>query len=287
MILGFIGFGEVAYEMASGFKKEGLLEIVAFDPMKYDSKYGKLVNEKAEEANVLLCDTPMEVVQQADVIIAAVPGSKALQAAMESASVLDEHKIYVDVSTSSPKTKKKIADIVHKMNARFVDGALMGGLTLLQHKVPALVSGSGSDQFIRLMSPYHMSLQKVSDVPGDAIAIKLVRSIYMKGIATLVVEMLETASTLDVAPLVIESISETMDSKPFEEMMNFLVNASAIHAERQAHEMNDVMEMMQEIDVEPIMTNATKKRLQSLAAKHLKEKFQGKKPNRWEEVIVG
>ncbi|HWR30149.1 MAG TPA: NAD(P)-binding domain-containing protein [Negativicutes bacterium] len=287
MKLGFIGFGEVAYEMAAGLKKEGISGIVAFDPMKDDLKIGKLVKERAESAGVHLYGTPIEVVRQADVIIAAVPGSKALQAALEAAAALDEQKIYVDVSTSSPKTKKKIAEIVHGQNASFVDAGLMGGLTLLQHKVPAIISGRGSDRFIQLMSPYHMSLQKVSDVPGDAIAIKLVRSIYMKGIATLAVEMLETASSLNVAPLVIESIAETMNSKPFEAMMNFLVNASAIHAERQAHEMTDVMGMMHEMGIESTMTKATKERLQSLAAKNLKEKFQGKKPERWEEVIVG
>ena len=32
MILGFIGFGEVGFELARGLKQEGLTEIIAFDP---------------------------------------------------------------------------------------------------------------------------------------------------------------------------------------------------------------------------------------------------------------
>lgn len=285
MRLGFIGFGEVSFELSAGLKTEGLTGIVAFDPLKNDANYGPLVKERAEKAGVELLATACDVVRTADVIIAAVPGSKALQAATQVADAITNSKIYVDVSTSSPATKKKIAEVVETVGAAFVDGALMGALTLQQHKVPILVSGSGSDTLIRNMTPYHMVLNKVSDIPGDAIAIKLVRSIYMKGLASLAVEMLEAAATLKVSPLVLASLSDTLDSKKFEDMMNFLVTASAIHGERQAHEMTDVMNMLQELGVEAVMTEATTKRLHMLADKKLKDKFQGKKPSHWEQVI--
>lgn len=285
MRLGFIGFGEVSFELSAGLKSEGLTEIIAFDPLKNDATYGVLVQERAGKAGVELLTAACDVVRAADVIIAAVPGSKALQAAMQATDALVNSKIYVDVSTSSPATKKKIAEIVESAGAAFVDGALMGALTLQQHKVPILVSGSGSDVLLDVMSPYHMVLNKVSNIPGDAIAIKLVRSIYMKGLATLAVETLEAAATLNVAPLVLASLSDTLDSENFEDMMNFLVTASAIHGERQAHEMTDVMRMLQELGVEAVMTEATARRLHMLADKKIKDKLQGKKPSRWEQVI--
>lgn len=285
MKLGFIGFGEVAFEMSKGFGSEGLTGIVAFDPMSNDPKFGPLVHERSATAQVTLLGTPAEVIKAADVIIAAVPGSRAYQAAEMICSHLDSHKIYVDVSTSSPPTKQKIAALLSKTGAGFVDGALMGGLTLQQHKVPTLVSGSGADRFIELMTPFHMSLEKVSDKPGDAIAIKLVRSIYMKGIASLQVEMLEAASKLKVEDKVLASISNTLDSSPFVKMMNFLVTAGAIHAERQTHEMADCMVMLKDLGIEPIMTEATMLRLKWLSNKKLKDFFQGKVPAKWEDVV--
>ena len=285
MKLGFIGFGEVSYEISKGLKKEGLSGIIAFDPMLDDPKYGKLIAERAKEADVCLLAKPTEVVAQADVIVAAVPGSKALSAALGSIAKLDSSKIYVDVSTCSPNTKKKIAEAVESKGASFVDGALMGALTLHQHKVPTIVSGCGSDKFLQFMKPYHMALSKISETPGDAIAVKLIRSIYMKGLATLSVEMLEAASTLKVESLVLKSVGDSINAATFEEMMNFLVTASAIHAERQAHEMSDVMEMLVEIGVDPTMTEATKKRLEWLKSKRLKEKFQGINPGKWEIVV--
>lgn len=285
MKLGFIGFGEVSYEMASGLKKEGLTDIVAYDPLQQDLKFSNLVNSRATNAGVRLLGTPTEVVKEAEIIFAAVPGSKALQAAIDVVSALYAGKLYVDVSTSSPQTKKNIAKAVESTGALFVDGAMMGGLSIYQHKVPTLVSGRGSDQYMALMAAYHMSLEKVSDNPGDAIAVKLVRSIYMKGIASLAVEMLEAAANLGVDSLVLKSISDMMDAASFEEMMDFLVCASAIHAERQVHEMVDVRDMLIEMGIEPIMTIATEQRLRWLASKDLKEKFSGKKPDSWQKVV--
>ena len=286
MRLGFIGFGEVAYELSRGFKSEGIEGIVAYDPMKNDSRYGPLVKDRADAAAVTLLVAPGDVVRQADVIIAAVPGSHALQAAEAILADLNEAKLYADVSTSSPTTKRKIAALIAETGAGFVDGALMGGLTQLQHKVPTLVSGSGAENFISKMECCHMNLEKVSDKAGDAIAVKLVRSVYMKGVATLEVEMLEAAHKLQVEELVLDSIAHSVDAKPFKDMMNFLVTASAIHAERQTHEMADCMTMLRDLEIAPTMTEATMKRLQWLADKKMKEKFGGKVPARWQEVVA-
>lgn len=284
MNLGFIGFGEVGFELARGLKQEGLSGVVAFDPMAGDAKYGPLVQNRAKEADVALLPTPQAVAKAAEVIIAAVPGSKALAAALDLAPALKPNQVYADVSTSTAARKKQMALAIESVGALFTDGALMGGLSMQHHKVPTLLSGSGSDSFIRLLSPFGMSLTKVSDIAGDAIAIKLVRSIAMKGLASLAVETLAAATKLGVDTAVLRSIEDTLSAASFKETLDWLVTASAVHAERQVHEMNDVMLMMQEIGVEPTMTQATTRRLEWLAAKNYKAKFQGKKPREWQEV---
>lgn len=285
MKLGFIGFGEVGYEISRGLKAEGLSGIVAFDSMAGDPKYGAQINQRAQEAGVSLLATPCEVAKHCDVVIGAVPGSRALQAAMDVIPGLAKGKIYVDVSTSAAPTKKKIAEAVAKKEADFVDGAMMGPLSVQQHKVPTLISGSGCEKLVSLLTPYNMSLEKVSDTPGDAISVKLVRSVYMKGMASLAVEMLEAAAKLKVERLVLDSISATVNAAPFEDTLNWLIPATAIHAQRQAHEMTDVTAMLKEIGVAPTMTEATTKRLLWLVDKGLKEKFREKKPGGWVDVV--
>ena len=49
MKLGFIGFGEVGFEISRGLNKEGLSGIVAYDPLWIDQKCGKLMNQRAQE----------------------------------------------------------------------------------------------------------------------------------------------------------------------------------------------------------------------------------------------
>ncbi len=284
MKLGFIGFGEVGFELSRGLKLEGLAEITAFDPMAMDEKYGPLVFARAAEAGVSLLSTPRAVVQNAEIIIAAIPGSKAFQVALEIAPLLGPGQIYADLSTSTATSKKKMSEVIDAQGSSFVDGALMGGLSMQHHKVPTLVSGSGSNHFIRLLSPYGMSLTKVSNDAGDAIAIKLVRSIAMKGLASLAVETLEAAVKLGVESQVLSSIEDTLSADSFKNTLDWLITASAVHAERQVHEMKDVMQMMQEIGVEPNVTQGTTRRLEWLASKNYKERFKGRKPAEWQEI---
>lgn len=286
MKLGFIGFGEVGFEMAKGYRKEGLEGILAYDIMQGHPVYGSLVKERVQASGVTLAAAPEEVLQNVDVVIVAVPGDKALQTAESISSLLKKSLLYVDVSAASPENKRKIWDVIKGAGVSFVDGAMLGPLPVYQHKVPTLVSGNGSDQFIELMKPYHMDLEKVSEHPGEATGIKFVRSIFMKGLPALLVEVLEAASIMKVDHLVLKSLATTMNACTFEQTFNRLVTGSSVHAQRRAHEMENVIEMLDSINVEPTMSRATFERLNWLASKNLKEKFAGKTPQTWQEVVA-
>jgi len=286
MKLGFIGFGEVGFEISTGLKGEGLTDILAFDVMQGHPQFGPLLAERVEKSGVTLVDAPEKVLQNVDVAVVAVPGSKALETAKGLKPFLKAGTIYVDVSASAPDVKKGIWEEIKDAGVSFVDGAMLGSLPLFKHKVPTLVSGSGSDKFMEVMQPYHMDLEKVSDVPGDATAIKFIRSIFMKGLPALFVEVLEAASLMKVDHLVLKSLAGTMNACPFEETFNRLVTGSAVHAARRAHEMIDVSAMLESIGVKPTMSQATHDRLTWLASKNIKEKFAGKTPKTWQEVVA-
>lgn len=285
MKLGFIGFGEVGYEMAQGFGGAGLTAILAYDVLQDHPVYGNLVSDRARTAGVTLCATAQAMLESIDVVIVAVPGGKALETACNQKNLLRSGLLYADVSASSPETKKQIWEELKNTGVLFVDGAMLGSLPLYQHKVPTLVSGNGSDLFIERMRPFGMELEKVSETPGEATAIKYVRSIFMKGLPALLVEVLEAASVMKVDHLVLQSIAATMNACPFEETLNRLVTGSAIHAERRAHEMENVVEMLDSINVKPTMSKATQERLSWLAGKKIKEKFAGKTPKEWQQVV--
>lgn len=285
MKLGFIGFGEVGFEISMGLKQEGVSGIIAYDVMHDHPSYSALLKERADKAAVSLQNSAKQVIDQSDVIIVAVPGAKALETAIGIKEFLNDQKLYVDVSASAPSVKKELWANIEGSGALFVDGAMLGSLPVYKHKVPTLISGSGAAKFYEMFKPLGMDLEQVSAVPGDATGIKFVRSIFMKGLPALLVEVIEAADTMKVDHLVLPSIYKTMAACSFEDTVNRLVTGSSVHAERRAHEMKDVISMLESIGVEPTMSKASYERLSWLASKNLKEKFAGRTPKQWKEVV--
>jgi len=288
MKLGFIGFGEAAFEMAAGLKVHGLEKIAAYDPLWNHPVYGKLVRERAEQAQVKL-ENSLECLfnlEEINILIVAVPANKAYEVSETVKPYIKNELVYIDVSASSPNVKQNINDNIKEKGAYFVDAAMMGPLPVYKHKVPILASGEGTDAFIDFMSPYDMNITKVSENPGDASAVKLIRSIFMKGLPALLLEMLEAASEFNVEELVINSLSETMNAKTFEETMNRLVTGTSIHALRRSIELEGSIEMLESSNLSSVMSRAARDKLKLLAEINLKEKFQGKTPESWLDVIT-
>jgi 3-hydroxyisobutyrate dehydrogenase-like beta-hydroxyacid dehydrogenase len=286
MKLGFIGFGEVGYEISSGLISQGLTEIYAYDALQHHVEKGEFIKERAEKAKVTLLESDSDVVDMCDIIIAVVPGAFALDAVKSIIGQMRSGKIFVDASTSLPSIKKEENRLIASTGGSFIDAALMASLSQSHYKVPILISGINCAAMIEALTPYGMNIKEITKNPGDAIAVKFVRSIYMKGIAVLGAEMLEAANILGVDKLVIDSIGNTLDGKTFEFNNNYLVVASAWHADRQVHEMNDVTKMLEDIGVEPIMTQATTKRLEILRDMDAREYFHEQRPKKWQEIAV-
>ena len=216
MKLGFIGFGEVGYEISSGLVEQGLKEIYAYDVMQNHPEKGYIVKDKAEKAGVTLLDSDNDVVEKCDMILMVVPGAFALDTTKGLLGSVTPGKLLVDLSTSLPSVKRTENQLISENGGDFIDGALMASLSQAHYKVPILVSGANCQPFIDALVPYGMNIKQITEKPGDAIAVKFVRSIYMKGIAALGAEMLEAANVLGVDKLVIDSIGNTLDGKSFD-----------------------------------------------------------------------
>ncbi|QQK81719.1 NAD(P)-dependent oxidoreductase [Salicibibacter cibi] len=285
MKVGFIGFGEAGFELASGLDSESIDNLVAYDAFCDDPKFGAKVKNRADKANVHLVNRPENVVEKANTIFVAVPTQFALEVCKEIKERINEDILYVDVSASNPDIKKEIDELVTCANGKFVDAAMLGPLTVHQHKVPMVASGGGTQTFIERMEPYGMNIQEVSKKAGDASSIKLLRSIYMKGTAALLIELLEAARTLNVEEPVIYSLEETMAASPFRKTLNQLVTGTSIHAERRAEELEGSLIMLEELKLGSKLTAAVKDKLEYVSKLNVREQFGGDRPEKWETVI--
>ncbi|HHY47970.1 MAG TPA: NAD(P)-dependent oxidoreductase [Firmicutes bacterium] len=283
--LGFIGFGEAAFHIAQGLREEGFTTISAYDKFWNTEPYATQISRRVQESGVELLHNLPDLVRACDMIISATSGRVAAQVAQEAAPFLRPGKIFVDVNAASPKTMEDVSSIVEPTGARFVDVAMMGPLPVYKHRVPMLACGSGADGFRELLSPYKMRIQVVGRHPGMASAIKLFRSIFMKGIAAILIETLVASRRFQVESLIMDSIRETMEETSFANLVNRFVCGTAIHSDRRVHEMEDVIATLDSLGIDSGMSRATKEKLAWVNALRLKDTFGGETPSSYQEVL--
>jgi 3-hydroxyisobutyrate dehydrogenase-like beta-hydroxyacid dehydrogenase len=285
MKIGFIGFGEAAFNIALGLGSEGITDIVAYDVMMQDVTMGKLVRSRAKEAKVELIHDARALAKRVDVIFAAVPSSFALDVCSEIENEINSDKLYVDVSASTPTVKQQIWETVRGTGVQFVDAAMLGSLPKDKHKVPITASGNGAKQFHDMMTPFGMKITLAGDKAGAASAIKLVRSVFMKGVAALMIEMLQASDAYGVSDEVIASVGESMDESSFTSNLDRLVTGSAIHCQRRAAELKGSITMLEDKGIGAEMTVATKRKLENLVPYKFAERYVTHKPAGWPEII--
>ena len=158
-ILGFLGFGEAGYSLASGFhNEEGLDSVYVYDAMQDDPKLEKKLAEKREALGAVRMESEGDVAAKADIIFMALPSNCAVGCVSNAAKGIRPGTIFVDVSTATAADKRMESEIILARGAHFVDGAMLGALPLKKHKVPMTITGEGCRQMMDLMAPYHMNL---------------------------------------------------------------------------------------------------------------------------------
>lgn len=282
---GFIGFGEAAYHIASGLREAGLAQIFAYDVMADDPVTGPKIRQRLDAADVTGAASLQELIRASRFILCATSAKVAVRIAEEAARHLTADHVYVDLNSGSPRLKQQIAGIVAASGARFVDGAVMESVPPHRHKVPILASGNGAADFLSAFEPYGMNITVIEGEAGSSSAVKMVRSIFMKGFTALLLETLAAAHRSGIEEEIMASIGRSLTSRPFEEYVNLLLTRTAIHAERRVTEMSEVMETLAELELDDTMSKATRNKLQSLVDLDLRGRFKGEPPAHYGEVI--
>jgi len=208
MKIGFIGFGEAAYSICKGFLQDNKLkDIVAYDAMMNDPRIGPVCRKRAEETAVTLLDTPEAVASIVNVLFVLVPCTQCVNVAATISNAVKPGTIYADLTASSPKEKEVVWKLLEDKHIYFADASLLGAVPPDLHRVPILASGNGANAFADTMNPYGMRIESIAGSAGQASAVKLVRSIYMKGVSAIMLEMMCLAQKYDVTEHVVSSIS--------------------------------------------------------------------------------
>jgi 3-hydroxyisobutyrate dehydrogenase-like beta-hydroxyacid dehydrogenase len=283
MRIGFVGFGEAAFHITRGLRGAGVEGICAFDINTHTAGLGDKIQRRARETATELLESNAELTNACDLIFSAVTANQALTAAEQTAPGLDSRHVYADLNSVSPALKQTIDRVISGTGARFVEVAVMAPVPPYDHKVPMLVGGRGASQFFEQLTPLGMNMQITSASVGEAAATKMCRSIVVKGLEALLAECVLSASRYGAAERVFASLAESFPSIDWAEMATYMVGRVVVHGERRAREMEEVAETVRSSGVEPIMAEATVRRMDWSAALGLKQKFGGEAPKSYRE----
>lgn len=198
-----------------------------------------------------------DLVETCDILLARSIHS-VLEVAEEAAAFLGPGKIYTDFNSTSPAIKISIAETVQRSQADFVDVAILSAVGAVGAKASILVTGPSADAFCETMR--HLGLcnvQPFSGRYGDASMIKMLRSIFSKGIECLLVEILTAGNRAGVVSYLWEDIVGFMRLNSFECVAENWVRTHVTACDRRHHEMTQVVETMEQLGIEPTMARAT------------------------------
>ncbi len=287
--LGYIGFGEAAFHMAKGLCSEGLKNILAYDvAMDSDGPYKKTVTERVAAAgNVTAASCAKELVEKCDFVVIAVPARFTPSTADGLLPLARKGQYFIDVTTALPNIKEAEAKKFSEKGAYYVDSAMLGGLVGYGHKVPILASGDGAKAWHDAMTPWGMNITLVGQgsKPGDASRIKLVRSVFTKGLEALLTEALVFAHKCGLEDRFMQSVCATMEKQPFEKLVVALAGSDFVHSERRGFEVGEAMELMEQVGVKPLVSAGAKARMAHTTSFGCAKELNGVSPKSLQEIF--
>lgn len=270
--LGLLGFGDAAARLAKELSAAGLTGIVAYSRSGAKAQPGDHAYERAKSSGVTLVKTVGSLAKKSDIIIVLTPGKAALPALKKIRKHLRPDHLYVDATTNSAANMEKAAALVGD-GAKFIDAAILAPVDLMGIKSPFVACGPHAAEFRDCMTPHGLVIRVVGNAPGDASAMKLIRSVLTKGLAAILLESMEAARRRNILDEVAGDISDTLNEIPFEKIIRRYICGTAVHCERRLHEMKDCLELLQAMNSTDRMTRTTINMLRDMVKTGMPQKF--------------
>jgi len=253
-----IGFGEAGQAIASGLRESGIERIAAWDIL-FPVEAGTKLKAAGEDMGIRLAASAAEAVSETDMIISAVTAASSYEAAESVAPHLKGNPYYLDINSVSPGRKQTTAALLGG-RARYVDVAVIAPIHPKRHRTPLLVSGPNAEAVAPLLGELDMQLKIVGPKTGAAAAIKMIRSVMIKGLEALTLECFLAAHRAGIVDEVAESMKNNYPGIDFKEVADYNLERMASHGERRAAEMEESCATLRELGLDPLMTEGTVKR---------------------------
>ncbi|QKV17891.1 NAD(P)-dependent oxidoreductase [Oricola thermophila] len=246
MHIAFIGFGEAARAFVSSLKPLGIGRFTAYD-IKQGTAEADPVEAAAAELGVALAEGPVAAIEGADWVIAAVTAASSLEAAQSVEGGLKAGQVYVDINSVSARRKQDTAALVRARGAAYLDMAVMAPVHPRGHRTPVLVAGDHGGAVAEALSRLDFDFRVAGDEVGAATSIKMIRSLFVKGLEAITVQAISAAREAGCFDEVYKSLSGSYKVLGWPEFAEYQFERMMRHGVRRAAEMRESANSMREL----------------------------------------
>ena len=256
--IAFIGFGEAGQAIAAGLNDADAAEMTAWDIL-FPKPEGMSLRQAAQASSVRCAVSAADAVKGAEIVVSAVTAASSLEAVQSVKTHLTGNPLFLDINSVSPGRKQDAGKLLGDQ-ARYLDVAVLAPIHPARHQTPMLLGGPHGKTAEPVLAALGMRTSIAGAEIGAAAAIKMVRSVMIKGIEALTLECFLAAARAGVIDEVAVSMKNNYPGLDWSKIVAYNLERMATHGERRAAEMEEVAATLRELGVEPLMTNATVKR---------------------------
>ncbi|VCU70562.1 tartronate semialdehyde reductase [Pigmentiphaga humi] len=263
--IAIIGFGEVGARFSKEFVASGLKDVTVYDILFDRDATRHPLAQAARSNGVSIAGSAAEAARDARIVFSAVTAASAYDVAAQAGGYLRPGQIFVDLNSVSPATKRKDAAAVEQSGADYVEAAVMSPIKPYGIKVPITLGGKASAEVKRVMDGTGMKLTLGDNEIGRASALKMCRSVMVKGFEALATECLLAARLYGVEEGVLESLQRSYPGMNWEDFAGYKIGRLLEHGRRRAAEMRESADTVAEIGMTPLMASAIAERIDWVA----------------------
>jgi 3-hydroxyisobutyrate dehydrogenase-like beta-hydroxyacid dehydrogenase len=279
---GIIGFGEVGYTFARYLAQQTGERVAVVDPLLHENPLPPHIGRRLEQVQVEALSDIRQLAVRCDCVLSVVTTRVAGEVARQAGAVWQQG-LFIDLNSSPPGTKRQAS--AHFPNEAYVDGAILGAIAIEGAKSPIALAGGRAAEAAALLQSVGMRTSVTDIEVGAASALKLCRSIFMKGLEALLVETLLAAGEFAITEPVLATIQNSIEGYGLRPLVHMLVTSHALHCVRRAHEMEGVVAMLEDMNLPGKMSAAAALTLAESGQAGLPQHAGGVAPDDFGEVI--
>jgi 3-hydroxyisobutyrate dehydrogenase-like beta-hydroxyacid dehydrogenase len=235
MKIGFLGYGEAARAFHEGLSRPGLV-FIAYDILL--ERGDEAIADAIRKRGGIAAGT-IAALAEADWIFSAVTADQSLLAVAPLLSHLRQGQMLIDINSVSPDRKRQVAVLVEAAGATYLDMAVMAPVHPRKHQTPVLIAGNIAERILPELESLGFSVSVAGSTPGAATTIKMIRSLFVKGLEAITVETLLAAKAAGCFEEILGSLSGSFPGLGWPKFAEYQFERTTLHGKRRAAEMQE------------------------------------------------